>query len=123
MYEDFFGYERGQPGSTWGYSEIAKLHKFYKATTILNTIEECYDNIRYAMDHKQFKNEHAMMSYAFAIIKNNIKKVYDREKRIEKKKEALNDKSYEIVDEIIETDNSIHVNAANDISGFLGGDE
>lgn len=124
MYHDFFGYKENQPVSTWGYKEIAELHKFYKADVILETIEKCTENINYAMTHVEFNNDFAMMRYVFAIIKGNIRKVA---KDVEKRNAKLNilqskDGSIEIVEEE-SFNNSIHVHTANDLSKFIGDDE
>lgn len=122
LYEDFFGYAHDQPRSTWGYAELSKLHKFYHADTILHTIELKSDAIRYAVKNKTFKNEHAMMSYVFAIIKNNIKAVYDKERRQAKTVQPI--KEYEVIeqppDDVIVQD--IHVDTAKDLSEIIFGD-
>lgn len=130
MYEDFFGYKPNQPGSTWGYKEIAELHKFYKADVILKTIEEVRSNIEYALDNISFNSEYNMMKYIFTIIRNKIKDVNDIEIRRQKALEVLQAKSVD--DTYIEPEknpysihevNSVHAKAATDISLFVGDDE
>lgn len=130
MYEDFFGYKPKQPGCTWGYKEIAELHKFYKADVILKTIEEVRSNIEYALDNISFNSEYNMMKYIFAIIRNKIKDVNDIEIRRQKALEVLQSKSVD--DTYVEPEknpdsihkvNSVHAKAATDISLFVGDDE
>lgn len=124
MYEGYFGYKPKQPGCTWGFKEINELHQFYSADIILRTIEEVSDRIEYALDNIDFKNEFSMMKYVFAIIRNNIKEVNDRERRKKERLEVL-EKKENHVEIFEETDysNSIHISAANDLSAFLGGDD
>lgn len=122
LYEDFFGYSPEQPRSTWGFSELAQLTKFYDASTVLRTIEKKYDAIRYSIKHKKFKNEHAMMKYVFAIIKNNIKAVYEQEQR--RKETSMPVREPEIMeDDHEESQTDLHAGAAKDLTGFIHDEE
>lgn len=123
LYEDFFGYAPEQPRSTWGYAELAKLHKFYDADTILDAIKSNYKAIQYAVQNKTFKNEHNMMSYVFAIIKNNIKEVYEKRQR---QKDLMRPvRECEMIDSVQDDklQQDIHADTAKDLSDILFGDD
>lgn len=121
LYEDFFGYKPEQPRSTWGFSELAQLIKFYDATTILHTIEAKSEVIYRSIKNKNFKNEHAMMRYVFAIIKNNIKAVHEKEKRQQKMKVPV--RNPEIMEFQEEYQKDPHADSAKDLTGIIYGEE
>lgn len=123
MYEGYFGYKPDQPGCTYGYKEINELHKFYSADVILQTIDEVSNRIEYALDNIEFNSEFSMMKYVFAIIRNSIKDVDDKEQRKKERMKILQAKEYEdvFIDEADDT-NSVLANTANDLSDFLEDD-
>ena len=54
---------------------------------LLETIKYCEENINWALDNKEFKNEIGKISYVFAIISNNI---HDVAKGLSRKQKANN---------------------------------
>lgn len=121
LYEDFFGYLPGQPFSTWGVSELSQLTRFYDATTVLRTIEENYDAIRRSIKSKNFKNERAMVRYVFAIIRNNIKDVREKEQRQKERERPV--AGIEIIEDAPEEENEkdLHAGSAKNLTDVLRG--
>lgn len=99
---DFMGYQPGQPLPAIIKTELKKL-SFYPNSTILHTIEKKYDNIVWAVNNKEFKNDVAKGKYIFAIISNNIADIYRQERREQLSKELAQ-----------KLDNTFEVNALND---------
>lgn len=115
--EDFLEFAPGQPFPTQVTKKLSEL-KFYSDDVILKTIEKNYDNIKFFMKNKEFKNDYGRICYIFAIIGNNISDVYKAEMRTQRRLE--NKKSKDVEDLFPATNsNSKLKNNTNDISSFL----
>lgn len=59
----------------------------YPYLVILNTFKLCKQKIKYAISHKQFKDENSMFNYIMAIVESNLNDVYKRMRDMEIAKE------------------------------------
>lgn len=115
------GYDKDIPAPTFLYKKLEEMKKCgYKV--IYKTIEQHEDDIKWALENKEFKNETAKISYIMAILRNNVIDVYKEEKAQEKTK-VVQIKDY------IKPDNNMDVDYRNlrgakgkgrDVSRFLG---
>ena len=101
---------------------FGKVKKSYKEgieyNIIKQTYEYCQDNINWAKNNKEFKDTLQELKYGLAIIKNNINKIVQREKK--KNEEQRRKIKTENIDELDES-NIKYNNKKNkyDISDFI----
>lgn len=120
---DFFNYEKGQPFPAALKQHLKKM-SFYPNEVILDTLKQNYDDIKYSISNKTFKNDSQKVSYIMAIISNNINKVYQEYKKKLREEELLKAQSEKST--LQSTDIEIKSNQKQknkDISYFLGGDD
>lgn len=84
---EFLNYQPGQVFPTILTKKLKEL-EFYGYDVVNKTIDESYNSIQYAIQHKDFKNDVGKISYIFAIIKNNINDVYKRVLKEEKEQKS-----------------------------------
>lgn len=120
--KDFFNCEPGQEPPPMIYSEIKRLN-FYSNKTILHTVKVKYDDIMWAIQHKEFNTTASKVKYIFAIIGNGIIDVYKAEQNIERAKRRRQAKE---VNELSDADDLNFVESLDqkqsrkrDISKFL----
>lgn len=94
---DFLNYKPGQVFPTVLTKKLKEL-EFYGYDVINRTIDQTYDSILYAVQHKEFRSDVGKISYIFGIIKNNINDVYKQVVQQEKERETM-----------FEIDNSVDV--------------
>ena len=94
---DFLNYKPGQVFPTVLTKKLKEL-EFYGYDVINRPIDQTYDSILYAVQHKEFRSDVGKISYIFGIIKNNINDVYKQTVQQEKERET-----------ICEIDNSVDV--------------
>lgn len=116
---DFLGYQSGQKFPAYIQKKLNEFG-YYSNDIILATIEKHYDNIKYYMENKQFKNDTGKIAYIFAIISNNINDV-NKEYQWKKKTEQQEHKTEMI--SLPETDISSAPVKAKDISSWLEEDD
>lgn len=68
---EFLGYGNGQPFPTSLPKKIEEL-AYFDYEVILETFQECSQEIHYWLEHKQFNGEYGKISYMFAIVKDKI---------------------------------------------------
>ena len=82
---EYLGYSDGQPFPPILPKKLKEL-EFYDNEIILETFRQKANDIRYALNTKQFNNDFGRVSYMFAVVKNSIadvKKQFDYQNRQE----------------------------------------
>ena len=111
---NYLGYEKGEPFPALLNKKL-KEYDYYPLETILETLHQCEESIRWAMQTKDFSSTTNKIFYIFAIISNRISDV-DREI----KRKAV--KKREVIPPIIEDFNITQIGTSvkgKDISSFL----
>lgn len=114
---DFLGYQKGQifPGIV--HKKLKDL-EFYGFECIYKTICKKENDILWALNHKDFRNDMGRIAYMFAIIDNNINDVY-KSMRTAKKRLIMPSEAADYI-EVANLESIGTSKKGRDISAFLG---
>lgn len=119
---NLIGYEENQKFPTIISRKIKELD-YYSDDVIIETIKESSDAIKWAFEHKTFKDDLNKCSYMMAIITNKIAEV-DRRYKNEQKIKSIQNMIHEVlpIENISIEDTNQENKKGKDLSSFLGDD-
>lgn len=105
--------------------KMLKELSFYGDAIILQTLQQCKDNIGYAMRTKEFPSEYQRASYVMAILKNHINDVYKVAKQQAKQevKQTVQEAQIPVVQDLYAMPQASSAAPAHDLSAFLFDEE
>lgn len=115
---EYADYKNGEYAPTFLNKMISDFGKKVGYDVLLETIQECDKEFRWANNNKEFNNEIGRLFYYKSIIGNHIIDVYQRSQRmkeLEKKIESTSNEVFENIENI-----GCSIGKGKDLSGLLG---
>lgn len=116
MFSRLLGYYDSGQFNKQAMKELQELKKTYSYADIFDTFKEFYCKLDIVMKTKTQLNDFLKAKYIFAVIKNNINDVCNKNIRLEKAKKLIDEKEIDID---IMNDSKTNNSKIKDISEFL----